>query len=123
MAKHAPAAMLDAALDWVRDQATRMDICAGQPTSYADVATRSLGGVPMATGDFSLAAGTVSGRRLIVAAQEGIDVTDDGVADHVALTDGTSTLLYVTTLAAAQAVTAGSTADVASWSVEIADPS
>lgn len=123
MAKFAADTMLDAALDYVIANGTRYDLCAGQPLTYAEAtSTNSLGNVALAAGDYTKANGVTSGRRATVAAKSGVSVTTSGTADHVAITDGVGELIYVTTLAAAQAVTSGNTADVGAWDIEIADP-
>lgn len=123
MAKWAPDAMLDAALDYVA-AATVLHVCSGQPANYAGIAAVSLGSVAVDSGDFAKADGDSSGRKLTVAAQSGIEVASSGTASHVVLaTTSGSVLRYVTTLASSQAVVAGNTMDVAAWKIELADPS
>ena len=76
----------------------------------------------MAPGDFGIANGDVSGRKVVVAAKSGLPVVAAGTVDHVSLLDpSTSTLLYVTTCPA-QAIVAGGTVSLASWQVEINQP-
>lgn len=127
MAKSVNPNMLDAALDYLADNGTRMDICATEPTTYTEAtSTNSLGNTTLVAGDgngdYTVAAGDVSGRKVTISAQTGISVTSSGTADHVAITDGTSELIYVTTLSSGQSVTSGNTADVEAWDVEIEDP-
>lgn len=125
MAKLVADAVLDAALQYIKDNGGRMDICSTQPTTYTEAtSTYTLGNVTMVSGDYTIANGDTSGRKLTVAAKSGISVTATGSAQHVAITKTTATtdLLYVTTLASAQSVTAGNTANVAAWDIEIADP-
>jgi aspartate oxidase len=68
-------------------------------------------------------AGDVSGRKVTVAAQNGATVDASGTANHVVLATGGATdlLRYVTTCAG-QAVTAGNTANVGAWDIEIESP-
>lgn len=127
MAKFANDLVMDAALDYIANNGDRYDICAGQPTTYAEAtSTNSLGTTTLTTGytasDYTKANGDTSGRKVTVAAQSGISITASGTADHVAITNGTDTLIYVTTLSASQAVTSGNTANVAAFDIEIADP-
>ncbi len=117
MAKYTDTYVLDGAAERVAG-ANALHVCAGQPTSRADTLTKSLATTAMVAGDFTVAAGSVSGRRAVVAAKSGLSVTTSGTADHVALIDGTR-LLHVTTLTG-QALTAGNTVNVGSWSAEFA---
>lgn len=128
MAKFVIDAALDAALAYIADNGSRMDICATQPTTYLEAtSTNSLGNVALTVGagngDYTIANGDVSGRKLTVAAQTGVSIDTSGTADHVAITDGTDTLLLVTTLSASQSVTSGNTADVATFDQEVEDAS
>lgn len=127
MAKSVANAVLDAALNYLADQGDRIDICSAEPTTYAEAtSTYTLGTTTMTlgagNGDYSaIADGDTSGRKITVLAQTGISVTSTGTATHIAITDGTAALLYVTTCTS-QAVTSGNTADLSAWDVEIADP-
>lgn len=121
MAKYCHPDIIDTALSEIAE-ATHMVACAGQPTDFADVASRNKATTEMTSGDFTIGAGLASGRRLTVAAKGGVEVADPGMVDHVALVDTpNSKLLYVTT-ADNQEVTSGSFVDFPEWSIEIADP-
>lgn len=121
MAKYCNPNVLDSALNALTD-ADEMVACDGQPTDYADVATKAKATADLTGGDFSLADGDTGGRKLVVAEKNGVDVDDDGVVDHVALIDtSTSELLYVTT-ADPQSVTVGSYVNFPEWSITIEDP-
>lgn len=127
MAKSVHNDVLDAALNLIKNNATRMTLCNAQPTTYAEAnATFALADVTIDSGDFTGPAdGDVSGRKITVGAQTGVDVdtTDPGGTNHVALLDvSNSKLLYVTT-APDVAVDAAGTVDIAAWDIEIADPS
>lgn len=121
MAKYCNPAVIDAALDEIAT-ATKMMACNGQPVSFADANTKMLAETAMTAGEFAKGAGGVSGRRLTVAAVQGIAVAAAGTANHVALVRvADSTLLYVTT-ADTQEITMGSFVDFPEWSIEIEDP-
>lgn len=123
MAKFASDTVMDAALGIV-DNATRLVVCSGQPANFAGIAAVALADVTMTAGagngDYVLANGDVSGRKLTVQAQTAVPIDTTGTATHVTLDDGT-TLLYVTTCTS-QALTAAGTVDVPAWDIEIADP-
>lgn len=125
MAKSVHNDVLDAALDEIAT-CTRLDVCSTQPTNLTEAtSTYSLADVTLTAGDgngdYTIADGDASGRKLTVAEQADITVDDDGTAQHIALSDGAS-LLYVTTCTS-QALTTGNTVTVPAFDIEIADPS
>lgn len=124
MAKFASDTVMDAALGVV-DNATRMVVTSAQPANFAGIAAVALADVTMTAGagngDYVLANGDTSGRKLTVVAQAAVPIDSSGTATHVCLDDGT-TLLYCTTCTS-QALTAAGTVDVPAWDVELADPS
>lgn len=126
MAKTVHDDVLDAALNYIKNNATSMTLCNAQPTTYTEaVTTFALADVTIDSTDFTGPAnGDTSGRKLTVNAQTAVDVdtTDPGGTNHVALIDVANTkLLYVTT-SPDVAVDAAGTADIAAWDIEIADP-
>ena len=118
MSKVATDAMIDGGLDKVATCVT-LTVCAGQPTSQADIAVRELASVTINSGDFTKANGDTSGRKVTVAAQNDIAVTADGTADHVAVDDGTD---YEITTCTSVGLSNGGTASVPAWDVEVSDP-
>lgn len=121
MGKWVAGDVLDGALQVITG-ATRMVALAGQPTDYASALSGSLANVTLAAGDFALAEGDVSGRKVSVAAKAGVSVVAAGTADHVALLDSAgSRLLYVTTCPS-QTLPLGGSVNFAGWTVEIAAP-
>ena len=115
--------VLDGALNIIKNNCTRITLCSAEPTTYAEAnATYALADVTVDSSDFTNANGDTNGRKTTVAAQSGVTVDSSGTSTHVALLDVTnSKLLYVTTHSS-QALTAGNTADIAAWDIEIADP-
>ena len=131
MGKYQIDAMLDAALDYIKNNTTQICVCSAQPTTYAEATTTYDGGASkyklavktgLSSGSFTGAAnGDVSGRKLTVNQQAAITVDASANATHIALCSGT-TLLYVTTCTS-QALTAGNTVTVPAWDIELADAS
>lgn len=123
MAKAVHDDVLDGALNIIKNNCTRQTLCNAQPTTYTEGnATFALADVTMASGDFTAANGDTSGRKLTVAAKSAVPVDTTGTATHVALLDVTNTkLLYVTTCTS-QALTAGNTANLPAWDIELSDP-
>ena len=99
-----------------------MTACSAQPTTYAQATSGyKLADVTMASGNYTIADGSTSGRKITMASMSGVSVDTSGTATHVALCTG-SALIYVTTCTS-QVLTAGNTMTFGSWSVEIGDPS
>ena len=118
MAKFTPDAILDKMADYIIANATRLVVCSSQPTTYA------LADVTIDSSDFTKANGDTNGRKVTVAAQNGVLIDGSGTALHVALLNVSgSELLYVTTCTS-QALTANgtNTVNVPSWDIELADP-
>lgn len=126
MAKWTNDSGLDAALAWFAD-CDEINVCSQQPTTYTEaITTYSLADVAVTpgsgNGDFTIANGDASGRKLTVAAQPGVTVDTSGTATHLAGTkSGDTTLRWVTTVTS-QALTASNTVDVPAVDLEIADP-
>lgn len=103
MAKLLPDATIDDMLAIIADNCTRVDVCSTQPTTYAQAtSTYTLGNYTLTAGDgngdWVIADGDTSGRKLTLQAQSGNNASADGTAGHLAFTDGTSRLYYVTTV-------------------------
>ena len=118
MAKLIPDAIIDLMLDQIA-AATIFCICSDTPTTYANATgTFDLATHVVAAGDFSKAAGDTSGRKLTLAAQNGITVDHSGTATHYFLgISGTSTFLLAGTLTS-QVLTAGNTVNFPATDVD-----
>lgn len=105
----------DAFVNYIKTNATRLDICSTEPTTYAQAtSTYSLGnktGLSL-TGPTD---GAVSGRRATVPAITTGSVTATGTAAYWALTDGASILVATGPLTATQAVTNGNNFSLGSF--------
>lgn len=118
MAKGASDGMIDGGLD-TQTGCTAITVCAGQPTSLADIAVRALATGAVSGVDFTKANGDVSGRKVTTAQQANLSISASGNGDHVAVNDATD---YFVTTCASQALTSGGTVTVGAWDREIADP-
>jgi len=116
--------VLDAALNYIKNNATELTVCSTEPTTYAEAhTTYKLADVVIDSADFTGPGnGDVSGRKITVNQQTDIDVDTTGTAAHVALTNGSDTLILVTTCTE-QGLTQGNTVTVPAFDDEIADPS
>lgn len=125
MAKSVHNDVLDAALNYVKNNCTRMVACSAEPTTYAEGnATYALADVTMADTDFTVADGDTSGRKVTVGAKSSVTIDASGDATHVALLDVANTkLLYVTTCTTLTLTAGGSnTVSFPAFDIEIADP-
>lgn len=116
--------VLDGALD-IFALATTLHICSGDPTTRAAAITNTLGNYTLTAGDgggdYTIAEGDTSGRKVTVAAQTGNNADGDGTGAVVCGIDATR-LIYKADLAATQAITSGNPLDVATFDFEIRDP-
>lgn len=119
MGKVASDEMIDGGLDKIAT-CTSLTVCAGQPVSYADIATKALATVTINGADFTKANGDTNGRKVTVASQADIAIGTTGLADHVAIKDGTSG--YYVTTCTGQTINSGGTVTTQAWDIEIADP-
>lgn len=123
MAKTVHDDVLDAALDYIANNATIMTLCSQQPTTYTEaITTYKLADIAIDSGDFTKANGDTSGRKTTVAAQNGVTVDSSGTSNHVAIADGANSKLLYTTTHTGQALVAANTVNIGAWDIEIADP-
>ncbi len=121
MAKWANDLVMDAALDYVANNAATMIVCSAQPADRTGaVTTYALADVAVASSDFTKANGDTDGRKATVAAKTGVLIDASGTASHIAIVSATA-LLYVTTCTS-QSLTLGNTVNFPTWDIEIGDP-
>jgi hypothetical protein len=79
--------------------ATRVSVCSAEPADYAGIAAVSLGSLVLTpgdgNGDFVIADGDTSGRKLTLTEQAALTPTSDGTANYLAFDDGTTLLKTV----------------------------
>jgi hypothetical protein len=122
MAKWQNDLVLDAACDYIKNNATQEAICSAQPATYAEAtSTYKLAlKTGLTSGSFTGPAnGDVSGRKITKNAESSVAVDATGSATHVALCSG-SVLLYVSTITS-QVVTVGNTCNIPAWDIEFLD--
>lgn len=123
MAKFASDAVLDAPAD-VIDQCDKMVACSAQPTTYTEAnATFALADAAMTPDtDYTKSDGDTNGRKVRMAAKNGVNVDTTGTATHVALIRTTDTTLRFVTTCTSQALTSGNTVNFPAWDIETSDP-
>jgi len=102
-------------------EATTLHICSAEPSTFAGVASVTLGNVALAGADIGApAAGSPNGRQVTVAAKTGGSVAATGTATHYAITDtSNSRLLAAGPLQASQPLTGGNTFTTAPFTIRI----
>lgn len=113
----------DAQLNYIKNNAVRVDLCFTEPTTYTEaVTTYTCANVTVASTDFTVAAGDTSGRKLTFDGKTGGSGTADQTGGFLAFTDGVDELIHVTTCTS-KAVTNGSTVDFNAYDIsEVRDP-
>lgn len=119
MPKFAHSDVFDKGLNEVKNNANAQHLCSAYPNSRAEVLTYSLANVPMVSGDFSLANGDVSGRKVTMAQKSGT-VAANGSAIYSAVIDGTRVLLV--TSASPQTLALGNPVTFPAWDYEMRQP-
>lgn len=121
MAKRVDDFFLDAFLASVAT-CISLDVCTAEPANHAAIAGVSLATVTLTAGDgngdYTIAAGDVSGRKLTTLQQTDMDITASGDATHVVRSDGTN---LVITTCPTQTLTSGGTVTVSAYDHEITD--
>ncbi|MFH1184660.1 MAG: hypothetical protein V1755_06425 [Chloroflexota bacterium] len=129
MARSATDDVLDNGLDSMKAAvdavAGTMVICEGEPTTYSHASQNKGTGdgkvLATKTNPTLTVADDTSGRKCTVSAAAGNAIAVSGTADHIALTDGSAKLWFVTTCTG-QALVAAGTVDVPAWKVNVKDP-
>jgi len=116
-------------LDWLADS-DQINVCSAEPTTYTEAtSTYKLAAVAVTpgdgNGDFTIANGDVSGRKLTTEAQSGVLIDTSGTATHIARTKSGDTTLRGVTTCTSQALTANgsNTVNIPAFDQEVADPS
>lgn len=124
MAKSVHDNVLDEALTYLQDNADKMVVCSQEPTTYTEANdTYALADVSMSSGDYTLADGDTSGRKVTVAQKSGVTVDTTGTGNHVALLDTANSLMLYVTTSTSQSLTSGNTMTFEAWDIELRDPS
>ena len=113
---------MKAAVDAVEGE---MTICEGAPTTFEHADSNKGTGAGKVLARVVYPTLTIeddtSGRKCTISAENGITIDISGDADHIALTDGSSKLWFVTTCTQ-QALVAAGTVDVPAWKINVKDP-
>lgn len=123
MARYQNDSMLDAGLNWVKDNTDKLLILSDGSTimTYDFAKTNTLASVAVASTIFTLGNGDVSGRKITIAIVSGISVTTTGSATHTALVNASASSVTYLTESSAQPLTAGNALDTTAFDIELED--
>jgi hypothetical protein len=111
---------MDVALDYVIAEGVFLNICDTIPTTLTEAeVTYMLAQVAITGADYTKADGDVSGRKVTVAGQTGVTVTNSGTSLVAAITGDSLVLLY--SECTSIALVAGNTINTTSFDWEILD--
>ncbi len=116
MSKSIPNAAFDAYFAYF-SACTRQDLVSDAETP-ANL-NNTLAHVAMAGGDFSIDDGDVDGRKLIVAAKDGVDVTNEGTTKHAVLSLDSAIRLVTTCAERAVDDVAGDKVNMGSYELTV----
>ena len=125
MAKTVHNDVLDAALNYIKNNCNKMVACSQQPTTFTEAnSTYALADVSMSSSDFTGPAdGDTSGRKITVNAKSNVPVDVQGDPAVIVLLDTVnSKILYTTDEGSSQTIYVGNNANFPAWDIELADP-
>jgi len=124
MAKSVHTDVLDQALNYIKNNATRISVCTTQPTTYTEaITTYKLAIKTISATDFTgPVAGDVNGRKLTSNAHTGVTVDSSGTALYIALSDSATSKLLAVTTCTSQVLTSGNTTSIPAHDYEINNP-
>jgi hypothetical protein len=115
--------VLDNGLNVLDTEASRVDICSQEPTSYAEATSTYTLGNETSISISAPADASPNGRKVTLAAVSGASVTNTGTATHYAISDTSNSRLLATgSLSASQVVTSGNTFSLTASDIRIPDP-
>lgn len=114
--------LMDVMLQYAIDNGDMLNLCDTLPTTYTEAtSTYMLAQVAITGADYTLADGDTSGRKVTVAGQTGVTVTNDGTTLVAAITDSGNTDLLLYAPCTAIALNTGNTVNTTSFDWEISD--
>jgi hypothetical protein len=115
--------VLDNGLTVLDTEASRVDICSQEPTSYSEATSTYTLGNETSISISAPADASPNGRKVTLAAVSGAVVTGTGTATHYAISDTSNSRLLATgSLSASQVVTSGNTFSLTASDIRIPDP-
>ena len=127
MAKLAVNDFIDAMLDFLADNGNEINLCSAEPSTYAEthstlmLAQHALV-VGDGNGDYTITDGDTSGRKIVIAQQNDVPITNTGTANHASIVKTSTSELLAVTTCTPQVLTALGTVTIPSFKGEVGDP-
>jgi hypothetical protein len=113
---------MDVMLNYAVSNGDELNICDTEPTTYTEAhTTYMLAQVAITGADYTLADGDTSGRKVTVAGQTGVTVTNAGTSAFAAIVDTAGSDLLLYSPCTAVALLAGNTINTTSFDWEVTD--
>jgi hypothetical protein len=115
--------LLDNGPLYLKNNCNEVTLCSQEPTTYTDAhTTYKLASVAVTTGDFAVADGDVSGRKVTMASKTGITPTGNGTATHMAFNDTNNSKLLLVKQITSQALLTSQAVTIPANRYEVRDP-
>ena len=123
----ASSAFFEQGLNWLKTNGKLILVNTSSPASAAaarsDALAQTSSSSPVASTDFTIAAGDVSGYKITVAQWANLTVTSSGDAKNISITSCSSSDLMYYTTCNTKSLTTSDTVTIPAWDIEIRDPS
>lgn len=121
MARVIADSVLNAALSHIQNNVNQLVLIDTAPADRTAALASALATHTVGAGDCTIANGDFSGRKLTLAAQTGISVTDTGNYNHAVLLSATE-ILAILEADTTRALVNGDTVNLAAFDIEVGDP-
>ena len=130
MAKYVNDYIMEQGLHHIQASCDIIAVCQTEPSTYASAFSEAAVGEghqcmasrsTLASGDFTIGDGDVSGRKVTLSKRAGLTINCNGTADHIALGCKASAKLILVTTCTQQILTSGGTVDINAFDDEILD--
>jgi hypothetical protein len=111
--------VLNAALQYIADNADREVVLSGLPANYAAVSGLTLAAAAIDEADFTLAAGSSTGRKVTVAAQTSVTPSATGTGKYFAIVDDVEDEILALTTCPDLPLTNGVAVNLNAWTIEM----
>lgn len=120
--------VLDALLNYIANNGNKLTVCSTQPTTYTEATStyklvQKTLTVGNGNGDYTIANGDVSGRKLTVSQQSSVPIDSSGTAGYIAICDSTHSKLLLVTTCTSEDISGAEVVTIPSFKTEVADPS
>lgn len=114
--------VLDQTLAYIQTNAEYVTACTAEPTTFAEVTTYKVGRAAVSSGDWTIADGDVSGRKVTLVEKTGVAVDSAGTVTHLAVTDDSVSKLLSVLTTDSRVITGNDSMKIPTFDLELRDP-